>query len=80
MCSGTVCSELLPHSFHDCPYCSLWVQPIRAAAGIDFTLSLVLVLVQHVSFCGRNDRTCCAAIVWNCTVCLVQYCVGIVSI
>jgi hypothetical protein len=69
MCSGTVRSELLPYSFHDCPDCSLWVQPIRAAAG---TVSLVHVLVQHVFFFGRNDCTCCAATVWNCSVYLVQ--------
>lgn len=80
MCSGVVCSELLPYSFHDCPDCSLWVQPVRAAAGTDSTLSLVHVLVQHVFFFEMNECTCYTVTLWNCIVCLVQYCVHSVSI
>ena len=80
MCSGTVCSELLPYPFHDSPDCSLWVQPIRAAAGTDSRVSLVHVLVQHVSFFGMNGCTCSAALVCNCIVCVVQYRVNSVSV
>lgn len=63
MCSGTVRSELLPYSFHDSPDCSIWVQPIRAAAGTDSTVPLVHVLVQHVSFFKRNEHLpCCHSV------------------